>query len=224
VIFKNISRMKKIFFTLLLLPLIGAAQSDPKATAILDEMGIVNNAYSSITAGFEYTLDNKAAGVKDTRSGSVLLSKGNFALDLGDYKVNADGKIVWVTMTDLEEVQIYDYKEFKEDNDFDPSEIFSGYSTGFKTQYHESSNMENIKVDVVDLFPEDPSKRNFSRIRLFIEQSSKHLKQAKVFGKDGNLYTYKVTSFESNADVSSILKPFNQKALEAAGFSVEDLR
>ena len=68
------------------------------------------------------------------------------------------------------------------------------------------------------------SKRNFSRIRLFIEQSTKHLKQAKVFGKDGNHYTYNVTSFKSNADVSNLLKPFDQKALEANGFSVEDLR
>jgi outer membrane lipoprotein-sorting protein len=216
--------MKKTLFALFVLPAFVFAQSDPKATAILDEMGKVNNAYASITAGFEYTLDNKAAGVKDTRSGNVLLSKGNFALDLGDYKVSGDGKIVWVTMTDLEEVQIYDYQEFKEDNDFDPSEIFSGYSAGFKTQYHESSSVENVKVDVVDLFPEDPSKRNFSRIRLFIEQSTKHLKQAKVFGKDGNHYTYNVTSFKSNADVSNLLKPFDQKALEANGFSVEDLR
>ena len=216
--------MKKNLFALLILPSMVSAQTDLKATSILDEMGKVNNAYTSISANFEYTLNNKSAGVSDTRSGSVQLSKGNFALHLGDYKVNADGEVVWVTMKDLEEVQIYDYQEFKADNDFDPSEIFGGYSKGFKTQYHESSIVETVKVDVVDLFPEDPTTRNFSRIRLFIEKSTKHLKQAKVFGKDGNLYTYKVNSFKSNVDVSNDLKPFDQKALEAAGFSVEDLR
>ena len=216
--------MKKILIGLLILPYLALAQQDPKATSILNEMSQVNNAYSSISATFEYTLNNQAAGVTDTREGSVALSKGKFHLNLGDYKVNADGQVVWVTMTDLEEVQIYDYQEFKEDNDFDPSEIFSGYSKGFKAKYMESSSVGSSKVDVIDLYPEDPSKRSFSRIKLFIEQGSKHLKQAKVFGKDGNIYTYLVKTFKSNTDVSGVLKPFDQKALESAGFSVEDLR
>ena len=216
--------MNRILLGLLILPLFTVAQHDPKAKSILDKMGKVNNGYSSISATFEYTLNNQAAGVTDTREGNVALSKGKFQLDLGDYKVNADGKVVWVTMTDLKEVQIYDYEEFKEDNDFDPSEIFSGYSAGFKSKYVESSSVGSSKVDVIDLFPEDPSKRSFSRIKLFIEQSSKHLKQAKVFGKDGNIYTYLVKTFKSNADVLGMLKAFDQKDLESAGFSVEDLR
>lgn len=216
--------MKKILLALVTLPIFAIGQNDPKADALLKEMSTVNNGYSTISAAFEYTLNNQAAGVTDTRDGSVSLSKGKFHLDLGDYKVNADGEVVWVTMTDLGEVQIYDYHEFKEDNDFDPSEIFSGYSKGFKSKYMEASTIESAKVDVIDLYPEDPSKRSFSRIRLFVESGSKHLKQAKVFGKDGNIYTYLVKDFKTGQDLSKVLIPFNQEALEAEGFSVEDLR
>ena len=216
--------MKRFLITLLILPLFASAQQDPKATSVLEEMGKVNNAYSSISASFEYTLNNQAAGVTDTREGSVALAKGKFYLDLGDYKVNADGKVVWITMSDLKEVQIYDYAEFQQDNDFDPSEIFSGYSKGFKTKYMESANVGGSTVDVIDLYPEDPSTRTFSKIQLFIVAKSKHLKQAKVFAKDGNIYTYLVKDFKSNEDVSAILGSFDQNALESAGFTVEDLR
>lgn len=216
--------MKSILIALTIFPIVALSQNDPQADAILGEMSKVNNAYSSISASFDYTLNNQAAGVTDTREGSVALSKGKFHLNLGDYKVNADGQVVWVTMTDLEEVQIYDYQEFKEDNDFDPSEIFSGYSKGFKTKFMESTTIGNSKVDVIDLYPEDPSTRSFSRIRLFVESGSRHLKQAKVFGKDGNLYTYLVKSFSVNEDLSKVLSSFNQQALEEKGFSVEDLR
>ncbi len=216
--------MKNFLFALLITPTLALAQNDLKATSILNDMGRINNAYSSIIADFEYTLNNQAAGVNDTRMGSVVLSKGTFALDLGDYKVNSDGLVVWVTMTDLNEIQLYDYQEFKADNDFDPSEIFSGYSKGFKAQYKEEAEIKKVKVDVVDLFPEDPSKRNFSRIRLSIEQNSKHLKQAMVFGKDGNIYTYSVNTFKVDEDVANRIGKFDQAKFEKAGFTVEDLR
>ena len=159
-------------------------------TQILDQMSKVNSAYTSIT-GSSITLGRAAAGVKETKKGTITLSGKKFKIDLGDYIINADGKVVWIIMTDLEEAQIYDYEEFKSDNEF-ISEIFNGYRKGFKTSFVESKKVNGTAVNVVDLYPEDPSKKSFSRIRLNIGNSDNHLKEAKIMSKNGSTFTYEL--------------------------------
>lgn len=216
--------MKNLILALLAIPLVSAAQSDAESTRILDEMSKVNSAYSSIVGEFDYELNNQAAGVKETKKGTITLSGKKFKIDLGDYIVNSDGNVVWIMMTDLEEAQIYDYEEFKADNDFDPSEIFNGYRNGFKTKFIEADKANGVAVNIVDLYPEDPASKSFSRIRLSVGNADKHLKKAEIQSKNGTEFTYSINSFKSNVDVSKTLKMFDEAALEAAGYTVDDLR
>jgi len=216
--------MKNILLAFLIIPTVLFAQNDQKANSILEKMNAINSAYTSISAHFDYTLNNQASGVTDTRKGSMALKENNFRVDVGSTIVNGDGQVVWVILTDDKEVQVYDYQEFKEDNEFDPTEIFSGYSKGFKTKFIESSTVKGVKVNVVDLYPENPAKRSFSRIRLSIETATHHLKQADVKGKNGTDFIYLITSFEPDTDVSSALGKFNQAKMESDGLTVEDLR
>lgn len=216
--------MKNLLLALLAFPLISVAQNDPESTRILDQMSKVNGTYGSIVGEFDYTLDNQAAGVKETKQGTLTLAGKKFKIDLGDYVVNSDGQVVWVMMTDLKEAQIYDYEEFKADNDFDPSEIFIGYRKGFKTKFIEANKLNGEAVNVVDLYPEDPASKSFSRIRLSIGNSDDHLKQAEIQSKNGSVFTYTIKSFKTDMDVSGKLKMFDGSALEMKGYSVDDLR
>ena len=214
--------MKHALFLFLFFPLTLLGQNDEKASAILEKVSAVNAAYSSIDVKFDYTLNNQQANVSDKREGSLLLAGQRFHLELMGQKITSDGKIVWYDMGD--EVHVKTMEEFMEETDLDPRNIFTQYNKGFKNQYKGERKVGGKDCHVVDLYPEIPGKKPYSRIELCIDKISNHIMESTTFGKDGTSYRLNVLTMKTDGTPPANRFVFDRKAFEAKGYDVVDFR
>ena len=210
--------MIRTLLAIFLLPLAVLAQTDEKADGILKKVSATNSGYKDIHVEFTYTLQNKEAGLNDTRSGELSLSGNKFHLQLMGQDIYSDGKIVWYVMKDDQEVHVKSIEEFKSETELDPANFFTQYDKGFKSKFHGEETKGGKSLSVIDLFPEVPGKKSFSRIRMGID----HIVYSKTFGKDGTDYLLEVKSMKTNAGIAAI--SFSQEKFESEGYDIVDFR
>lgn len=208
----------------MLIPLSVFAQSDDKSAAILKAVSTTNSAYKDIQVTFSYTLENKEANVNDSRDGQLTLAGDKFHLQLMGQDIYSDGKIVWYVMKEDLEVHIKSIEEFKSETELNPANFFNQYDEGYRSKFHAEETKDGKKLNVVDLFPENPGKKPFSRIRMGIDKATNHIVYSKTFGKDGTNYMLEVKTMKANAGVSSSQFVFSQEKYEAQDYDVVDFR
>ena len=200
------------------------AQNDPKAEAILKKVSETNQAYKDIHVKFNYELNNKQAGVKDERDGELTLAGTKFRLQLMGQDIYSDGKIVWYVMKEDMEVHVKTIDEFKAETNIDPANIFNQYDKGFKSKFYQEETVDGKALNTIDLFPEDPSQKAFSRVRLGIDKKTNHIVYSKTFGKDGTDYKLTVKEMKTDVGTAANLFVFNQKKFEDLDYDVVDFR
>jgi outer membrane lipoprotein-sorting protein len=173
---------------------------DPKAKAILDKMSEKHKSYSSITLQFEYKLENKAEGINETQNGKGVLKGNKYRLELGGQEVICNGKTVWTYLKDAKEVQIGEVVDDDEAaNSFmNPKNFFSLYEKGFKYVKDKDVKTGNKEMFAIKLYPEKPGSKPFHTVMLYVDKMDYSLHSMEVKMKDGNLFTYLITSIEPN--------------------------
>lgn len=201
----------------------GNAQQDPKAKAILEKVSNENKTYQTIKAEFTYSLVNKADGINETQKGVIQIKGNKFHLVLGGQEVFSDGKTIYTVMKESEEVQISNPPQPNEENDIvlSPNNIFTIYEKGFKYKYGGKETVDGESTDLILLYPENPQKKNFHTVKLFINAKNQ-IKKIMIMGKDGSVFTYSITKFEVNPTVPDSLFVFNKS--KYPNFEIIDLR
>lgn len=183
---------------------------DPKATEILNKLSKKTKSFETIRIKFSYTLENTQEKIKETYKGYAFLKGNKYKLILAGSEIFTDGKFLYNYLTDAEEITI-SVPDEENDNIFNPAKLFTIYEKGFKYQYLGQETDAGAKVDVIDLFPVEVKKKNYSRIRLKIDKDKLRIVSIKSFGKDGNHYTINVTEFKSNVKMPEALFTYNAK-------------
>lgn len=208
----------------MLIPLSVLGQSDEKAAAILSAVSKTNGDYKDIHVDFSYTLQNQKANINDTRDGELILAGTKFHLQLMGQDIYSDGDIVWYVMKEDQEVHIKSIEEFREETELDPANFFSQYDKGFKSKFHGDETKDGKSLNVVDLFPEDPGQKPYSRIRMGVDKNNNHIVYSKTFGKDGTDYLLEVKSMEANQGISADQFVFSQSKYENEDYDIVDFR
>lgn len=193
--------------------------NDPKAKTLLDAVSKTYKSYPSIEAGFTLTTYNPQQNKTTNQSGSVYLKGEKYKLLMGKQEIFCDKQSVWTYLKDINEVQINDYEANKED--ITPSNMFTIYQNDFNYMMNGEELIDKTNCAIVDLMPKDKTKP-FFKVRIWIDKNVKYIKRMKVFDKNGNLYTYNVTSFNSKESLDDTFFKFD--AGKHPGVHVEDLR
>ncbi|MBK9791778.1 MAG: outer membrane lipoprotein carrier protein LolA [Sphingobacteriales bacterium] len=193
--------------------------NDPNAKKLLDAVSKTYKSFNSIEAGFSLTTVNPVQNKTTTQTGNVYLKGEKYKLLMGKQEIFCDKQSVWTYLKDINEVQINDYEANKED--ITPSNMFTIYQNDFNYMMNGEEVIDKVNCSVVDLMPKDKSKP-FFKVRIWIDKNVKYIKRMKVFDKNGNLYTYNVTSFNSKANLDDNYFKFD--ATKHPGVHVEDLR
>lgn len=193
--------------------------NDPKAKTLLDAVSKTYKSYASIEAAFSLTTVNPVQNKTSTQSGSVFLKGEKYKILMGKQEIFCDKQSVWTYLKDINEVQINDYEPNSED--ITPSTMFTIYQNDFNYTMNGEESIEKTTCSLVDLMPKDKSKP-FFKVRIWIDKNAKYIKRMKVFDKNGNTYTYNVTSFNSKANLDDSFFKFD--ASKHPGVHVEDLR
>lgn len=197
-------------------------QEQEKAKLILDEVSKKMKGYTSLKVECTYNLENSAAKINETQEGTLLLKGNKFKLTLAGREVISDGSNVWIVMRKAEEVHKKSQADFNEELGFDPAKIFTVYEEGFKYQFLKETKEGTKTIAVIDLFPLDPGKKNYSRLRMNIDKDKSQIVSSKTFGKDGNTYTLTVKTFTPNAAATDADFKVNEADFKKQGFEIVD--
>lgn len=195
------------------------AQVDKKAKDILSGVSAKYRSMKSMKAEFSYTLENPTAKIKETQSGSILLSGIKYRLNIAGQEVISDGKTSWTYMKEAKEVQINTVDPAAEG--VKPNEIFTMYEKGFLYRFVDEKTVAGKVQQNIELTPIDKSKE-FFKVKLSIDKASKQIIKSIIYDKNGNRYTYTIKTFTANAPVSASSFSFDPK--KYPGVEVVDLR
>ena len=165
-------------------------QNDPKAVAVLDKFASKATSAPSVSLKFLFISNNQAKNSVDTVSGSVIISKDSYKLDLPDNIIWYNGTTSWSFLPAEEEVTITrpDRKNYSFESR--PSMIFSMYKEGFKCRLLE----EKPDSYLIDLYPTDLN-NEMIRVRLSISKPSLELVSFEYKMRSGIIYTLTVTDY-----------------------------
>ena len=213
--------MKKITtIALLILISLGVqAQGDKKAKDILSGVSSKYRSYKSMKADFSYTLENPTAKIKETQSGSIVLSGAKYRLAIAGQEVICDSKTIWTYMKEAKEVQVNTVDPTE--GGIKPNEIFTMYEKGFLYKFVDEKKVAGKLQQNIELTPTDKSK-NFFKIKLTVDEASKQIVKSVIFEKTGNRYTYAIKEFTPNYAVNAGTFMFDVK--KYPGVEVVDLR
>jgi outer membrane lipoprotein carrier protein len=210
-----------VFYFLVNLPL--QAQNDPKAKQILDDLSAKTKAYSSISADFVITTENKKDKTSDTQSGKIIIKGKKYKLEISSQTIICDNKTIWTVLKDAQEIQINNLDEKDKEGSITPNNIFTIYETGFKYEFVKEETLKNGDIHQhVKLFPMDTKKRNFHTAVLTIDKKKKQIVSLKILGKDGMDITYAIKNFQANSEIPDNTFVYNKKSYP--GYEEIDLR
>lgn len=167
-------------FLLVFFFLAAFSQSDEEAIKILDRFSAVAMGAPSISMKFNLETIDEVEGTKNNVSGSIILSKDKYRLDMTNNIIWFNGENSWSYLPAEEEVTIS--RPDRNDDSFQtrPSAVFSVYKKGYKARLLE----EKAGSYLIDLYPEEIDSDHI-RIRLSLGKPSLDLKSIEYKYKNG---------------------------------------
>ncbi len=180
---------------------------DPAAKKILDAVSPKVSESKGIRIKFSYTTDNRQNDYHDTQKGYVFLSGQKFKVLIPKTEIISDGSSVWTYMKEDNEVTISE-TDTSEVSIFNPAKLFTAYKHGFKYLLIGIETIDNIKYNVIDLYPDDSEESPYSIIRIKINKNTNEIYSVKSSGKSGVDYTFKVLEYKSGIKMPENLFKF----------------
>lgn len=183
--------------------------SDPDAKKILEAVTTKFKSYSTVKTTFQLQIENSAGKVQGTKKGTAYMKGNQYKLELGDQEIFCDGTNVWTYDKGSNEVQVSKYDP--SGGGFSPQKIFTNfYDKDFLYKLNDEKKQGNKTIQEIELTPTDKSKA-FFKILAFVDKNSKNISSTKVFEKNGNRYTYSITTFTPNTKIDNSVFAFDAK-------------
>lgn len=186
--------MKSFFLSLCFLVSLSfcaSSQNDPDAVKILDRFSSAALNAPSVSMKFNLVTVDQVEGTENKNSGSIILGRDKYRLDLTDNIIWYDGVTSWSYLPAEKEVTIT--KPEKKDDSFQsrPSAVFTLYKKDYKSRLIEKRNDSYL----IDLYPQD-IKSDHIRIRLTLGNPDLELKNIEYKYKNGVTVMLEVTGYD----------------------------
>jgi outer membrane lipoprotein-sorting protein len=211
--------MRKILVVMALcLSQIVNAQSDKRASIVLNAMSNKYQALTSFKVAFTYT--NEGQGAKETLKGDATVKGTKFRLKMAGQEIFNDGKTMTTYIKESNEATINNYDP-KEIGDVDPTKIYTIYKKGYKYMFIEEVTESGRVYEVVELSPEKKDSK-IAKVQIKVDKKDKSIKSWKVTQRTGQRLVFRVDKFSPNVKVED--KFFAFDASQYKGVEVIDLR
>ncbi|MDP1624094.1 MAG: outer membrane lipoprotein carrier protein LolA [Bacteroidales bacterium] len=188
---------------------------DLKAATLLEEVSNKAKSYKSIKVDFSFSMENTKAGIKEEKTGTLLVSGDKYKMSVAGQTVMCDGKTIWTYIKESNEVQI-NVLENKDDA-LTPSKLLTSYNSNYKSKIIKSPDPS---VESVELIPN--TGKNFTKAILGIDKAKKQIKSFILYDKSGNTFTYRIKTYLTDVPVADADFTFDVKKFP--GVEVIDMR
>jgi len=186
------------------------------AKDVLDKLSTITKSYKNMTIGFDFIFENKNQNINEKQKGTLILQKEMFRLEMEEQIIINDGESQWIYLTDMNEVQIMEHDP--EEQMMSPNKLFTIYEEGYKYNYVGTESEKGKRLQIIDLFPKESGA--FMKVTLAVDAAKNQLHKITILDKNGGTYSYLVTSFKSNTNVT----PFTFNTADYPRIEVIDLR
>lgn len=191
-------------------------QSDPEALAIVNEMSKRQKASSAQEYFVAIEVGGKDPKVKKDTASTILRVKGQmYRVKIADQDIYCNGTKVWSHNLATNEVQVLDAADMDEDA-ITPQNIFTIYEKGYKIRLREEKVEKGKNIAVLDLFPMEPKKKDYTSIMMKVDKSNYQIMQAVIYSKDGGVYTYTIKKTNMNAQLDDAIFSFDKSKFPKA--------
>lgn len=191
--------MNKIITVMCLLPLFVFSQDD-RAKSILNQLSAKTSSYSSIEAHFINTFVSQEAGVNEKQEGVLYIKENAYRLEMEAQTIISDGETNWIYLKDDQEVNITDSDE---EEDFNPSKIFTIYENDYKFKFIK----EEAQKYYIELYPK--TEGMFSKMEMVISKTKMEVQSLTMFDKNNSQYSYLISKFITNQEFNKGFFQFN---------------
>jgi outer membrane lipoprotein-sorting protein len=183
---------------------------DAKSQGILDKLSTKMKGLKSFYIEFSANIKNADSGQNDNETGKGWVKGNKFYASYGENTIISNGVKTWTVIKEEKSVYESDASEDDEES-MNPKRLMTIWETGFKNKFDKEDKLGGETVNVISLFPKNPSKSDFHTIILYIGKADNELKKATMKSKDGTTMTYSLTKFTSNPDVDDSKFVFDKK-------------
>ncbi|MVT10467.1 LolA family protein [Chitinophaga tropicalis] len=195
-------------------------KNDPKAKTILDNVSKKFSSLKSVVANFILKVEGANNSVTESKKGTVYLKGNKYKVNLDGQEIISDNKTSWTYAKDANEVTINNVDQSS--SSLSPAKLFTNfYDKDYLYRLNGETTEKGKVLQNIEMTPTDKSKNVF-KVIVSIDKKNQNISKMKVFEKNGNHYTYEITSFTPNGNVSDATFSFDPK--KYPGVEVVDLR
>lgn len=185
----------------------GMGKSDAEAKKILDGVSSKFKSFKTITAKFNLKIENAAGKTEGSKTGTVSLKGSRYRISVTGQEIFFDGSTIWTYDKSSNEVQITKFDPSA--NTITPQKLFTNfYDKDFLYKLNGESKVGGKTIQEIELTPIDKTKP-FFKVLLSIDKASQTISSTKVFEKNGNRYTYSVSSLKINTSIADEVFTFD---------------
>ena len=218
-LFKNKNLMEKSLPVIFLLTLLsgltamaqpdGMGKNDADAKKILDAVSAKFKTYKTVTAKFNLKIENASGKVEGSKTGTINMKGNKYRVSVTGQEIFFDGSNIWTYDKSSNEVEITKFDASA--NTITPQKLFTNfYDKDFLYKLNGEIKSGGKTFQEIELTPIDKSK-TFFKVLLNIDKASQTIINTKVFEKNGNKYTYSVSSMKPNSPIPDDVFVFNEK-------------
>jgi len=189
-----------------LISCVSFAQTDIKATALLDAVSAKMDGYDNIFIEFKYILNNEEENISQETEGFVTIQNQNYSLNFIGNTIMYNGNNTYVIVPEDEEVSIYN-EDPNEESAITPSKMLVFYQDGYVSKWDQLKNINGRNIQFVKLTPID-SESDIENVLLGIDAYTKHIYKLIEKGKNGTETTLFISSFKVNQPIADSLFVF----------------
>ena len=212
--------MKKLLIVMMLAAFgsLSAQDRDQKATEILDAVVEKTNSYDNFKADFVYVMRNEAAGIDESKEGSIMVEDDRYRLDIARQVVISNGNTLWTILADDGEVMINTIEDTEET--ITPSNLLDKYNEKYKSKHKGVISYNGREAHLIELKPEEG--KTYSKIEVVIDRQKEEIMSFTIYDKNGSIYSYEIGNFEPNVVIND--STFQFKEEDYPGIDVIDMR
>lgn len=223
--------MKKIVTLLLGLATVSAAfaqkvssnapvANDPEAKKILDAVSAKFRTFRAPSAAFTYKIENAQGKALSTKKGTVIMKGTKYHVTIPGMELFSDGKTSWSFDRSSNEVTVKDVETAT--GEITPQKLFTNfYDKDFLYKLNGEKKEGGKTLQEIELTPTNKT-RPYHKVYLWVDKANKVFYSARILNKDGNRFSYTVSSLKPDAGISDAEFVFNKAKFP--GVEVVDLR
>lgn len=200
-----------------------AADSDPQAKALLEDVRAKYDGYQTVSADFRLEMAFPGQD-PEVQRGTINRRGDQVRFKLGNQEGIINDEAAYIIMHASKEVQINNLPEPGENTGMlTPQSLFNFYEGDQYVMAVQREEVQNgRRVQIIEMKPLDREMSDFSKLRLAVDDRAREIVSVKAFGRDGSNYTFYLDDTQGDAPLAAGTFEFDKA--DFPGYHVEDLR